>query len=116
MNIGLLLTSAINDKNQELAKRRFLGIINKLKEQNLKKEEDKFEKINYYNSTYEKKRDMNNEIYMNYYQSFIQLKENWLKSNKETDLEKLKNLKKPDLIDIDDIYTSMLIKNKRFKN
>lgn len=116
MNFGLLLTSTMNDKNQEQAKRRFIGILNKLKEQKLKTDEDKFEKLNDYLSKYEKKREMNNEIYMNYYQTFIQLKEYWLKSGKENDLEKLKNLKKPELIDIDDIYTSMYIKNKRFKN
>jgi hypothetical protein len=116
MNFGLLLTSTMNDKNKEQAKRRFIGILNKLKEQKLKTDEDKFEKLNDYLSKYEKKREMNNEIYMNYYQTFIQLKEYWLKSGKENDLEKLKNLKKPELIDIDDIYTSMYIKNKRFKN
>ena len=53
---------------------------------------------------------------MNYNQSFTQLKDNWLKSNKENDLEKLKNLKKPDLINIEDIYTYMIIRNKNFKN
>ena len=53
---------------------------------------------------------------MNYINTFTDLKDNWIKSKKENDLEKLKNLKKPELIMIDDIYSYMLIRNKKFKN
>jgi len=45
----------------------------------------------------------------------LKLKENWIKSGKEYDLELLKKLKRPELIDIDDIYTYMIIRNKNFK-
>jgi hypothetical protein len=116
MNFGLLLTSTINDKNILDAKRRFLTKINKYKEVKSKEQDDIFEKINYYNNRFEKKREVNNEKYLNYIETFTQLKENWIKSNKENDLEKLKNLKKPDLLDVEDIYTYMIIRNKKFKN
>jgi hypothetical protein len=116
MNLGLLLTSTINDKNITDAKRRFLTTINKYKEKKAKEQEENFEKINYYNNKFEKKREINNEKYLNYIQTFTELKENWIKNNKENDLEKLKNLKKPELIDVEDIYTYMIIKNKKLKN
>lgn len=116
MNFGLLLTNTMNDKNIVDAKRRFLTKINKYKQDKEKEQDDILEKINYYNNRFQKKRDMNDETYINYIQSFTQLKDNWIKSNKENDLEKLKNLKKPDLINVEDIYTYMIIRNKKFKN
>ena len=116
MNFGLLLTSTINDKNIVDSKKRFLMKINKYKEGKEKEQEDILEKIKYYNNRFQKKREINDETYMNYIQSFTQLKENWIKSNKENDLERLKNLKKPDVIDVEDIYTYMIIRNKKFKN
>ena len=116
MNFGLLLTNTMNDKNIVDAKRRFLTKINKYKQDKEKEQDDILEKINYYNNHFQKKRDMNDETYINYIQSFTQLKDNWIKSNKENDLEKLKNLKKPDLINVEDIYTYMIIRNKKFKN
>ena len=72
--------------------------------------------MNAYNLNYERKRLINEEAYINYYQTYVNYKENWLKTNKENDLEKLKNLKKPELLEVDDIYTYIIIKNKRFKN
>ena len=116
MNFGLLLTNTMNDKNIVDAKRRFLTKLNKYKQDKEKEQDDILEKINYYNNRFQKKRDMNDETYINYIQSFTQLKDNWIKSNKENDLEKLKNLKKPDLINVEDIYTYMIIRNKKFKN
>ena len=116
MNFGLLLTNTMNDKNIVDAKRRFLTKINKYKQDKEKEQDDILEKINYYNNRFQKKRDMNDETYINYIQSFTQLKDNWIKSNKENDLEKLKNLKKPDLINVEDIYTYMIIRNKKFIN
>lgn len=116
MNFGLLLTNTMNDKNIVDAKRRFLTKINKYKQDKEKEQDDILEKINYYNNRFQKKRDMNDETYINYIQSFTQLKDNWIKSNKENDLEKLKNLKKPDLINVEDIYTYMIIRNKKIKN
>jgi len=113
MNIGLLLTNVINDNNN---KRLFLSTINKYKENKIKEQEEIFEKNIYYNNNYQKKRDNNDELYLNYFQKYTELKDNWMKSNKENDLEKLKNLKKPELLDVDDIYTYMLIRNKKFKN
>ena len=90
--------------------------INKFNEDKEKEKDDIINKIDYYNNRFQKKRDVNDETYMNYNQSFTQLKENWIKSNKENDLERLKNLKKPDLIEVEDIYTYMIIRNKKFKN
>jgi hypothetical protein len=116
MNFGLLLTSTLNDKNKEDAKKKFIMKINKYNEDKEKEKDDIINKIDYYNNRFQKKRDMNDETYMNYNQSFTQLKENWIKSNKENDLERLKNLKKPDLIEVEDIYTYMIIRNKKFKN
>jgi hypothetical protein len=116
MNFGLLLTTTMNDNNITDAKKKFLIKINKYKEGKEKEHNDILDKINYYNNRFQKKRDINDETYMNYNQSFTQLKDNWLKSNKENDLEKLKNLKKPDLINVEDIYTYMIIRNKNFKN
>lgn len=116
MNFGLLLTTTINDKNIIDAKKKFLTKINKYKEDKEHEHDDILDKINYYNNRFQKKREINEETYMNYNQSFTQLKENWLKFNKENDLEKLKNLKKPDLINVEDIYTYMIIRNKKFKN
>jgi hypothetical protein len=116
MNFGLLLTSTMNDKNISDAKRKFLTKINKYKENKIKEQDEIYEKINYYNKRFQKKRDNNHETYFNYIQNFTELKDNWIKSNKENDLEKLKNLKKPDLIDVEDIYTYMIIRNKNFKN
>lgn len=116
MNFGVLLTNTMNDKNITDAKKRFLAKINKYKENIEKKDDEISEKINYYNNRFQKKREINDETYLNYIQSFTQLKDNWIKSNKENDLEKLKNLKKPILIDVEDIYTYMIIRNKKFKN
>lgn len=116
MNFGILLTKTINDKNIIDSKRIFITKINKYKENKDKEEDDILEKINYYNNYYQKKRENNDETYMNYIQSFTELKDNWIKSNKENDLERLKNLKKPDLIYVEDIYTYMIIRNKKFKN
>ena len=116
MNFGILLTKTINDNNIIDSKKNFIKKINKYKQDKEKEQDDILEKINYYNNRFQKKRDMNDETYMNYIQSFGQLKDNWIKSNKENDLEKLKNLKKPDLINVEDIYTYMIIRNKNFKN
>lgn len=116
MNFGILLTKTINDNNIIDSKKNFIKKINKYKQDKEKEQDDILEKINYYNNRFQKKRDMNDETYMNYIQSFRQLKDNWIKSNKENDLEKLKNLKKPDLINVEDIYTYMIIRNKNFKN
>jgi hypothetical protein len=116
MNFGLLLTSTINDKDNINAKKKFLMNLNKYREDKLKEQDDILNKMNYYNNHYQKKRENNDEIYLNYIQTFTELKENWIKSNKENDLEKLKNLNKPILLNIDDIYTYMIIKNKNFKN
>jgi hypothetical protein len=116
MNFGLLLTNTMNDKNIIDAKRSFLAKINKYKETKVKEQDDILFKINYYNNRFQKKREINDETYMNYIQSFTQLKDNWIKSNKENDLEKLKNLKKPDLINVEDIYTYMINRNTKFKN
>jgi hypothetical protein len=116
MNFGLLLTNTMNDKNIIDAKRSFLSKINKYKDAKEKEQDNILFKINYYNNRFQKKREINDETYMNYIQSFTQLKDNWIKSNKENDLEKLKNLKKPDLINVEDIYTYMIIRNTKFKN
>ena len=116
MNFGILLTKTINDNNIIDSKKNFIKKINKYKQDKEKEQDDILEKINYYNNRFQKKRDMNDETYINYIQSFTQLKDNWIKSNKENDLEKLKNLKKPDLINVEDIYTYMIIRNKNFKN
>ena len=116
MNFGILLTKTINDNNIIDSKKNFIKKINKYKENKEQEQDDILEKINYYNNRFQKKRDMNDETYINYIQSFTQLKDNWIKSNKENDLEKLKNLKKPDLINVEDIYTYMIIRNKKFKN
>jgi hypothetical protein len=116
MNFGLLLTSTINDKNSIDSKRNFLKKLDKYKEEKIKENDELIEKKNSYNLNYQKKREYNDELYINYLQTYINYKENWLKSNKEIDLEKLKNLKKPNIIDVDDIFTYMLIKNKKFKN
>lgn len=116
MNFGILLTKTINDNNIIDSKKNFIKKINKYKENKEQEQDDILEKINYYNNRFQKKRDMNDETYINYIQSFTQLKDNWIKSNKENDLEKLKNLKKPDLINVEDIYTYMIIRNKNFKN
>ena len=96
--------------------KKFLRILQNYKDEKNKKEEDDIEKMNAYNLNYERKRLINDEAYINYYQTYVNYKENWLKTNKENDLEKLKNLKKPKLLEVDDIYTYMIIKNKRFKN
>ena len=116
MNFGLLLTSTINDKNSIDSKRNFLKKLDKYKEEKIKEIDELIEKKNSYNLNYQKNREYYVELYINYLQTYINYKENWLKSNKEIDLEKLKNLKKPNIIDVDDIFTYMLIKNKKFKN
>ena len=116
MKLGLLLTSTINDKNIIDAKKKFINTIKKYKDEKDKEHDDISDKIIFYNNNFQKKRDINDEIYMNYINTFTDLKDNWIKSKKENDLEKLKNLKKPELIMIDDIYSYMLIRNKKFKN
>ena len=115
MNFGLLLTSTINDKNIIDSKRNFLNKLDKYKEKKIRENDELIKQKNSYNLNYQKKRDNNDELYMNYLQTYIKYKENWLKSNKEIDLEKLKNLKKTILIDVEDIFTYMLIKNKNLK-
>lgn len=116
MNFGLLLTSTINDKNFNEAKQKFFMKIDKYKETKEKEKDEMNKKIIFYNNNFQKKREQNDEIYFNYLQTFTKLKENWLLSNKENDMEKLKNLKRPDLINVDDIYTYMIVRNKKFKN
>lgn len=115
MNFGLLIINTIHNKNQDEAKRRLLTSIKKIRDEKMKEQEDKFVKQNYYMSNYEKKRNDNDELYKGYYINFLKLKDNWIKSGKESDLELLKKLKRPELIDIEDIYTYMLIRNKNFK-
>jgi hypothetical protein len=88
MNFGLLLTSTLNDKNKEDAKKKFIMKINKFNENKEKEKDDIINKMDYYNNRFQKKRDMNDETYMNYNQSFTQLKENWIKSNKEKFINK----------------------------
>lgn len=116
MNYGLLLTDIINNKNDIYDKKKLLMIIEKYKIKIKNEQDEKNEKIKNYYSNYEKKRNENEEKYKNYYINYVKLKDNWINSKKEIDLEKLKNIKKPELIDIDDIYTYMIIKNKNLKN
>ena len=82
MNFGILLTKTINYNNIIDSKKNFIKKINKYKENKEQEQDDILEKINYYNNHYQKKREINHETYMNYIQSFRQLKDNWIKSNK----------------------------------
>ena len=101
MNLGVLITKAVNDRNDEY-KRTFL--------KKIRKEQDIYlEKKNYVFNTYEKKRIENDEVYKNFYSTFMKLKE-------LGNIENLKNLKRPDISLVDDIYTCHLIRNERFKN
>jgi hypothetical protein len=108
MNLGVLITKAVNDRNDEY-KRTFLKKINDRREK-LRKEQDIYlEKKNYVFNTYEKKRIENDEVYKNFYSTFMKLKE-------LGNIENFKNLKRPDISLVDDIYTCHLIRNERFKN
>jgi len=108
MNLGILLTKSVNDKNEEY-KKTFLRKINEKREK-LRKDQDIYlEKKNYSFNTYDKKRIENDEIYKNFYSTFMKLKE-------LGNIEKLKDLKRPDIDLVDDIFTSYLIRNERFKN
>ena len=88
MKLGLLLTSTINDKNIIDAKKKFINTIKKYKDEKDKEHDDISDKIIFYNNNFQKKRDINDEIYMNYINTFTDLKDNWIKSKKENDLEK----------------------------
>jgi len=116
MNIGILITDVINNKNEKEGKMRIMLEIDKIRKKKMKEQEDMLKRHNYYIEKYENNRNKNEDNYKKYLINYIKNKEEWLKSGRESEMEKLKNLKRPEIIEVDDIYTKMIIRNENFKN
>ncbi len=113
-NIGLLLTKTINNNSKE-NKLLLLNDINKFIKAKEAKQMDLIKKKNFYIDNYELKRKEDENTYAEYKEEYKELYNNWKKSKKIVDLQKLLALKSPSLNNVDDIYTSDIIKNQKLK-
>lgn len=104
--IGYLLVDNINSKT-DINKVKLMSSITNYKnelEKKAKKEKDR--KNKYYND-YESKRIANNEKYAKYMKDNKALYDKWRKSKKSNDLYNYLTLRKPNLEDVDDVYTML---------
>ena len=104
IDIGYLLIDNINSKI-DLNKIKLMSLIGTYKkelEANKNKENEK--KTKYYNN-YESKRQANINKYNKYLTENKVLMDKWKKTNKAKDLFEYISVKKPELEDVEDIYT-----------
>lgn len=102
--IGYLLVDNINSKT-DINKVKLMSSITTYKNELEKKAKKEKDKQNKYYIEYESKRKNNNEKYNKYMKDNKILFEKWRKSKKSNDLYNYLTLKKPDIEEIDDIYT-----------
>ncbi len=103
-DIGFLLIDNINSKTDINKIKLISSIANYKKELEKQKEKEK-EKYNKYYAKYESKRKNNNSKYDKYLKENNQLLQKWQKTKKTKDLYDYLLLNKPDLEEVEDIYT-----------
>jgi hypothetical protein len=106
-SIGFLLVDNINSKT-DINKVKLMGSINSYKNELEKKQKKEKDKKNKYYNEYESKRINNNEKYNKYMKDNKTLFDKWRKSKKSNDLYNYLTLKKPDIEEVEDIYTAMI--------
>jgi hypothetical protein len=103
-NIGYLLIDNINS-NTDLNKIKLMSSVGSYKKEIENKRKIELEKKNKYMNLYENKRMRNKELYDKYMNENKILFDKWKKNNKPKDLYEYISHKKPDLEEVDDIYT-----------
>jgi len=104
LDIGYLLVDNINSKT-DINKIKLLGAITNYKNEIEKKTKKEKDKQNKYYMEYESKRRSNNEKYNKYMKDNKVLFDKWRKSKKSNDLYNYITLKKPDIEEVEEIYT-----------
>jgi hypothetical protein len=110
-DIGLLLIMAINN-NILLNKNKLILSIENYNKSEKEKENNEIKKKEFYQITYEQKREEDKIIYNEYINNRLLLYNKWQKTRNIEDLENLINYKLPPLNLVNDIYTSDLKKSK----
>lgn len=113
-NIKLLLTKSI-DNNSKENKLLLLNEIQKYNKLNETKQMNLIKKKSFYMDNYEIKRKEDENIYAEYKEEYKQLYDNWKKTKKITELQKLLSLEMPKLNNVQDIYTYNVVKNEKLK-
>jgi hypothetical protein len=104
IDIGYLLVDNINSKT-DINKVKLNSSIAIYKNEMEKKQKKDKEKQNKYYTNYESKRKSNLDKYNKYLKENKTLFDKWMKSKKTNDLHNYITFKKPDLEDVEDIYT-----------
>jgi hypothetical protein len=104
IDIGYLLINNINSKT-DLNKIKLLSSIGDYKKENENKKKLEMEMKTKYMNLYENKRIRNKKIYDKYMNENQLLYNKWKKNNKPKDLYEYISHKKPELEDVEDIFT-----------
>ena len=104
IDIGYLLINNINSKT-DLNKIKLLSSIGDYKKENENKKKLEIEMKTKYMNLYENKRIKNKKIYDKYINENQLLYNKWKKNNKPKDLYEYISHKKPELEEVEDIYT-----------
>jgi Zn-dependent M32 family carboxypeptidase len=104
MNIGFILIDNINNK-LDLDKVKLMNEIQKYNKDKKLMNELRSRKIEEYNKKYEQSRKTNQDNYNLYLTNYNKKYKKWTETNNIKDLYELVSVKKPDLIEVPEIYS-----------
>jgi hypothetical protein len=106
MNIGFILIDNINNK-LDLDKVKLMNEIQKYNKNKKLINDLRIDEIEKYNKIYELPRKTNKDNYEIYINNYNKKYKKWSETNNIKDLYELVSIKKPDFIEVPEIYTSL---------
>lgn len=104
MNIGFILIDNINNK-LDLDKIKLMNAIDKYNKDKKIISDLEMKKMEKYKNLYENPRKTNEENYEKYLSNYKKKYNKWIETKNIKDLYELVSIKKPELIDVPEIYT-----------
>ncbi len=117
INFGLILSNVVNKTGDKMTnKNKLMAYLKNYRKKEEERQNKRLGDKEYYINNYENKRRENDNRYNEYFYNRLELYNQWKMTKTVGDLHKLVSLDKPKLNDINDIYTTNIVRNKNFKN